>query len=98
MSNLNSSLLEELTDAENQGERSIASLWPGDRFLFRGEYWTVGSLQWHTEGQLIYVKASRLDDEGTINKTFLLGGLLVFPTMLTDGHFQHENPRLQEGW
>jgi hypothetical protein len=98
MTNSNDSLLE-LADAEAQGERTVASLWPGDQFYFRGHFWTANTLQWHTDRQSIFVRASRLDDdEGTVNKTFLFGGLLVFPALLTDEHFRAENPHLQEGW
>jgi len=73
----------DLEAADEQGERVIASLWPGDAFTFRGEMHTITSRQLHSDRESIFVTC----DDGRI---FLFHGLLMFPAFLTDEHFDAE--------
>lgn len=105
-------LLEELQAADEQGERAISSLWPGDRFYYKKRFWEVLRLQWHNDRQRLYVTTTQpegdpyplpmLHGEGVQMfqplKTFLLYGLSLFPSMLTDEHFSEEHPETQPGW
>lgn len=87
------------------------SLWPGDQFYFRHEFWEVQRLQWHNDSRRLYVTTTvpegepydlvGLDGETFTyqpHKTFLLYGALMFPAMLSDEHVQAETPELQEAW
>jgi len=80
---MSTSPLEDFVTADAQGERALFTLWPGDSFLFRGEFHEILSMQ-IVPPQSISVKT----DTG---HHFLLHGLLVFPTMLSDEHFQKES-------
>lgn len=73
----------DLEAADEQGERVIASLWPGDAFTFRGDMHTIKSMQRHSDRESIFV--SCVD-----GKVFLFNGLLMFPSFLTDEHFDAE--------
>lgn len=47
------SLLDELIAADAQGERIVASLWPGDQFYHKGEFRTIHSMQLDYERMII---------------------------------------------
>jgi hypothetical protein len=76
----------DLEAADEQGERVIASLWPGDAFIFRGQMHTIKTLQLHTDQESIFVTC-------VDGKVYLLNGLLMFPSFLTDEHFDAEQNR-----
>lgn len=101
---MDNQLLDRLTDADAQGERAVASLWPGDQFYFRKQFWTIHQMQWHPDKERLYVRTTTPEGEAypLINQqgeqwgvhqplvTFLLYGMLLFPAMLTDEHFEAE--------
>lgn len=62
----------------------IASLWPGDSFVFRGQMHTIAKpLQQHSDRQSVFVTTAQ-------GKVFLFHGLLMFPSFLSDEHFAAE--------
>lgn len=88
-------VLAELRAAEAQGERTIMSLLPGDSFVFRG-YHTIKQMQWDSSRESVFVTTH--PEEGyPKGRTFLLGGLLMFPSFLSDAHFEAEKAK-NEDW
>ena len=76
------SLLEELQAADAQGERALYTLWPGDSFLYQGEFHEVTSMQ--------LVPPQDISIKTKAGRHFLLRGMLVFPALLTDQHAEAE--------
>jgi hypothetical protein len=84
--------MEELAELDAAGYRVVRSLWPGDQFLYRGEYHTVKKVQpvLGSDG-LVYVRT-----EGT-GPDFQFDQWLLFPSIITDEHFQAEGGAAARG-
>lgn len=84
------SLLEELQAADAQGERALASLWPQDQILYRGEFHTIISMQ--------LVPPQSISFKTDTGHHWLWNGYLVFPAMLSDEHARAERTDDNEVW
>lgn len=79
---MESSLLEELAAADAQGERALYTLWADDQILYRGE--------WHTIVLMQIVPPQRVAFTTDTGHHYIFDGLLLFPAMLSEKHFQAE--------
>jgi hypothetical protein len=93
------SFLEQLYEADRQGQRAIASLWPGDQFVYRGQTHTVAKLQWDQSRRKVFVTTAEPVAEpypftklaGTEalhqpRRTFLFDAMLLFTSFISDEH------------
>lgn len=83
--------MEELAELDAAGYRVVGSLWPGDQFLYRGTYHTVRKIQPMLGSDLIYV---RTEGDGP---DFSFDPYLLFPSIITDEHFQAEGGAAARG-
>lgn len=84
-----------LTAARDQGERTLESLLPGDSFSYKG-YQTISSMQWRDQRrEMLIVKTTPTDDYPG-GRTFLLHKFLMFPSFLTDEHFEAEQAKIKD--